>query len=211
MSLFSKIVVAFSLLISLSAKAHPVTFEGGTALYTVLRPSMSKVQINYSLSSKYALGLSYRRYKLGEEQIEVGHPQMNVLAWRHNGDAGQANLYLLSGVGYGQNKAKKQGFFYWLGAQTDYETRTFYTAFKAQVFKFREQEPYGLQYRLGVSPYEAEYDELQSWIIGQIDYFPQMSSRIKITPMMRFFYQNALWEIGASIEGHIWLQLMAHF
>ena len=97
------------------------------------------------------------------------------------------------------------------GVQADFETQEIYTAFQSAALIREDAQPFWVRYRFGVAPYVAEYGEMQTWIIAQATWFPDMDDQVILTPMMRFFYRTVLWEVGADLDGRPWLQLMAHF
>ncbi len=61
------------------------------------------------------------------------------------------------------------------------------------------------------APYIAGMNSLQAWMILKLDYFKENDRNLWITPMMRFFYKNVLWEIGANQQGEFLLTLMTHY
>ena len=80
-------------------------------------------------------------------------------------------------------------------------------------------------YRIGIAPYIAGMDQLQTWLVFQLDSFQRLrvedhfeiSSLLDITKdwkassILRFFYKNALWEVGSSFDGSFFLTLMIHY
>jgi hypothetical protein len=64
--------------------------------------------------------------------------------------------------------------------------------------------------RVGFSPFKADFNSLQSWAMLQLWSDPVTSQELKVTPLLRFFYQNVLWEMGASTKGDMMLNLMVH-
>jgi hypothetical protein len=42
-------------------------------------------------------------------------------------------------------------------------------------------------------------------------YMPKVDRTLTITPLVRFFYQNILWEMGSSTRGEWMLNLMVHY
>jgi hypothetical protein len=98
------------------------------------------------------------------------------------------------------------------GLEADYETRRIYTLIGAESL----QSPSGVQFnrirgRVGIAPYKASFTSLQTWIITQVDYMPEMDDRTVVTPLLRFFYNNYALEIGAGLNGKVFLAGMAHF
>ncbi len=97
------------------------------------------------------------------------------------------------------------------------------------------------EYRIGFAPYTANMDVLQTWFVvmfqssglgtknlkntlltaknRKFQYHRKTlklnSSAIvfdwKITPLLRFFYKNVLWEIGSSLQNDFYLTLMVHY
>jgi hypothetical protein len=65
-------------------------------------------------------------------------------------------------------------------------------------------------YRVGYAPFVAGYNDLNIWAIMQFDYNPDMRSEVQVTPFLRFYYKNVLWEMGASLRGNIYWQFMVH-
>ena len=94
----------------------------------------------------------------------------------------------------------------------DWESQKNYTAFRAAAYLTEENEPlYRLMYRQGFAPYIGGMKELQTWFVVQADYAQQGDKgSFKMTPLLRFFYRNALWEIGMSTSGDGFLTIMLH-
>jgi hypothetical protein len=67
------------------------------------------------------------------------------------------------------------------------------------------------QLRLGFSPFETDFDKLQNWFMLQLVSMPSIEPKVVITPMLRFFYHNVLWEFGSSTQGNWMLNLMVHY
>ena len=201
------------LFFSLPTFAHPVTFKNGTAISSVHRPKMTNVQINYTFARKMAFAATYLRLELDSNTIEAPVIHLNTLVKRWNRIGSQANLYAITGVGYNvlalQNVS--QNTFGYAGVKADYETKKIYTAISAFSLLFSDQQPFGLRYRFGIAPYVAQYNDLQIWVVGQLDHLSDMKTQPRITPMLRFFYRTALWETGVSLNGTYWFQMMAHF
>ena len=96
----------------------------------------------------------------------------------------------------------------------DWESRKYYTALSASVDFFIEGDDnsfYQLMYRVGMAPYIGKMKELQTWVVLQMDYAQYGDeASMKVTPMMRFFYRNTLWELGSSLSGDFFLTIMLH-
>ena len=199
------------LLVSLPTFAHPVTFKSGTAISSVHRPKMTNTQVNYTFARKMALAATYLRLELDSTNIEAPVLHLNSLVKRWNRIGSQANIYAITGIGYNITPNTSQNMFGYTGLQADYETTRIYTAVSGFSLLFSDQQPFGLRYRFGIAPYVAKYNDLQIWVVGQLDYLSDMKTQPHLTPMLRFFYRTALWETGVSLNGTYWFQMMAHF
>ena len=203
------------LFLSTSAFAHPVTFKQGTAIFSVHRPKMTHLQVNYTFARNFALATTYLRLDLDTNTIEAPIVHLNSLVKRWNQMGAQANIYTITGFGYNlssmNHSSATSNAFGYLGLQVDYETTRIYTALSGFTLGFADDHPFGARYRFGIAPYLAKYNDLQIWVIGQLDYMSDMKTQPVFTPMLRFFYRTVLWETGVSLNGTYWFQMMAHF
>lgn len=199
---------------SLSALSHPVIYEGGKVISSFNMASYSDNQALYSITSKWAAGLNHWRFTRGVKNTEMGLARLNRLLWRHNGEDSQANLYLLSGFGMVDSEIERKGTreVYMGGFEADWETRTLYTALKYYHFSSPALTDISMtQARIGFSPFESGFENLQSWFMVQAMIMPKVEPTVIITPMLRFFYKNVLWEMGSSTRAEWMLNLMVHY
>lgn len=209
----SAVIFFISFLFISSAYSHPVVFEGGTVVSSFNMASYSDNQILYSPSAKWATGINHWRFTRGEENTELGLARLNHLLWRRNTEDSQANFYLLSGVGMVDSEIGRKATreVYMGGFEADWETRTLYTALKYYHFSSPALTDISMtQARIGFSPFESGFENLQSWFMLQAMVMPEVQKDVIITPMLRFFYQNVLWEFGSSTRGEWMLNLMVH-
>lgn len=204
------LITLLSLIITTSTFAHPVIYKGGWAVSSANMADYSNNYVMYSLSHRFAIGADHWRFsdRTGNDN-EMGLAKFNYLLWRANGENSQANIYLHGGVGVeDQNIEKKQtrGTFMG-GAEIDWETRTLFTALKHYQFQNLSVS----QARVGFSPKETPFDELQTWFMVQAMTITNLNDQVMITPMLRFFYHNVLWEMGSSTKGDWMLNLMVHY
>lgn len=209
-------VVMFLFLISVLnfADAHPVIYKGGVVVSSANMSSYSDNQLMYSWSNRWALGLNHWRFSKGDKTTEFGLVKLNHLLYRYNGESSQANIYLHGGVGIVDSKIEKSRTkeAYMTGFEADWETRNLYSAIKYYYFNTPQVTELSMaQARLGFSPYEAGFDQLQTWFMVQGMIMPDINPKVMITPMMRFFYKNVLWEMGSSTKGEWMLNLMVHY
>ena len=202
--------------------AHPVTYQDGIALSIINQKQMSLWHTNYSFNARFAAGIEYTRFG-SESPSRFGLGRVNVLLKRWLGEGRQGNIYMFGGLGSGQlsderdlktGQSQQYPLVAMIGAQADYETQTFYTAFIGRALIDHEHldrpRYYHLLYRVGFAPYVSKVNHLQSWFVVQMTYMNEQE-RPSLVALMRFFHRTALWEIGADTEGHPWVHLMAHF
>lgn len=201
-------------LISIRSFAHPVIYSGGKALSSFNMSSYSDNQFLYSMNEKWATGLNHLRFTKDDKNTELGLVRLNHLLWRKNTENSQANIYLLSGVGMVDSEIDKKDTreAYMGGVEVDWETRTIYTALKHYQFSSPALTDISMtQARVGFSPFESGFEQLQSWFMVQAMVMEKVDPKVIITPMLRFFYQNVLWEVGSSTRGEWMLNLMVHY
>jgi hypothetical protein len=203
------------LLTMMSVFAHPVTFKDGIAVTSIHRPKMTMTQVNYTIHRNVALASTYIRIEQDNRTIQVPSLHINTLLKRWNQIGSQANLYAMTGVGFDLSESiSADALRAVIGIQADFETQKIYTALTASALPSitnHSDMPFSARYRFGVAPYVAHYDELQIWVVGQVEYMSDMSEQPHFTPMLRYFYRTVLWETGISLNGTYWFQMMAHF
>lgn len=217
--LFTSFVIIGLLEISgpIPAKAHPVAFAKSTAIMLESDPGRTDFQLFYSFDYWLATGATYTRltqkHDLHNMDIHVVTPQLNLLVKRWNRPSSQANLYATGGYGsYQLSNDDRNREAYRAGAQFDFETRRVYTLFKYERLGLegKSEDIDSYTFRGGLAPYLGDFDELNIWFIAQASYSESLDKRVKLTPMLRFYYKNVLWELGSSLRGDPYLNFMIH-
>ncbi len=193
----------------LTAFAHPVIYKDGWALSSSNMESYSNNYAVYSFSNRWAAGLDQWRFTKDKQDTDMVFAKMNHLLWRKNGHDYQANIYLHGGLGLADQRSSKGA---WQGGiEGDWETRTLYTSLKHYEFHSSGLLDSSMtQARVGLSPVIADFKSLQTWVMLQAMYTPDVNRTVMLTPMLRFFYENVLWEVGSSTKGDWMLNLMVH-
>ena len=198
-----------------SSLAHPVTYQGGFSFMSWNGPMMSDQWLSYSVTSRFAVAARY----FGLRPISPGGapnrdfflPQVSFLLHRWNGLGYQANIYLTGAYGLERKDASSSPAA--LGAiEADIESRRYYASGKYQAIRMSDNGP--LDYaraRVGYAPYLAEFNELHTWLMLQAEYQPEYFRSVQVSPMLRFFYNNVLWEVGSSFTGNWMFNFMVHF
>lgn len=204
----------FCIIVSPLTYAHPVIYKGGTMLASQNMEMFSDNQINYSFHQEWATGLNLWRFNRENGQTaQFGLLRLNHLLKRWNNDDSQANIYISTGAGVAESEFDREGTKagFLGGAEADWETRTLFTSLKFYQFSAPKLVDVSVsQARIGLSPYEANFDKLQTWVMLQAMYMPQVEKNVVVTPLLRFFYNNVLWEFGSSLRSEWFLNFMVH-
>ena len=196
------------LIASLKSWSHPVIYKDGFAINSTNMPQYSNNYVLYSLTNRFALGLEHDRF----DRFDAGLVKFNSLIFRDNGEDSQANIYFHGGAGVlDQNAEGNRGLFNY-GVEADWETRILYTSWKHLRYEGAKDLNLSLtQGRIGLSPIKTPFDQLQTWFMVQGMIIHDIEDKVMITPMLRFFYHNVLWEVGSSTRGDWMLNLMVHY
>ena len=199
------------LIFASTAEAKPVSFKDGYGVMSSFTPERFDTELNYSYSNRQAVGISTIQLLDEADTPRFYFAQLNFLARRWNELESQANLYV--SLGAGELRLHDTSDLAGLVAlEADYETRRIYTALTVEHLQAEESHDYTrLRYRAGVAPYLAPFDSLQTWIIGQVEFNPDLVEELTVTPLLRFFYNNLALELGSSVKGEIFLATMIHF
>ncbi len=207
LSLLTTILIFFE-----TALGHPVAFEDSVGIMGKHSPILSHSQLNYSVKHWFAIGLHYFR-RPDQRDHDAIFATTNFLLKRWNGEGLQANVYTIAGGGSSALNGKAGGQ-YLGGLQFDIENRRYYFLAKHQsAFDLNREDLNQSNLRVGLAPYVASFDELHSWII--LDWtstkFQDGSGLDDLTPTLRFFYRNVLFEIGQSFNGLTKLNYIIHY
>ena len=209
-----KMVCLLVLIFSLPSFSHPVIYKDGIVVSSSNMKSYSDNQLMYSWSNRWASGLNHWRFTKDENNTDLAFLKTNYLLYRYNGEFSQGNIYVHGGFGVADSEIEKRqtNEAYMTGVEMDWETRTLYTSLKHYYFTSPKVTDISMtQARIGFSPYEAGFDQLQSWFMVQVMYMPDVEKEVIITPLLRFFYKNVLWEIGSSTRAEWMLNIMVHY
>lgn len=206
------ILIALAVLCPTSAAANPVSFRDGWGIMPAFSRDWADLDLNYSLTRSDALGASYY-YRAGSDSTaNFGIVRYNRLLRRWNEIDSQANVYVSAGLGGRHDSRDDDAVAGLFAFEADYETRRFYSVLGFEGLQSPSDVDFNrLRGRLGFSPYKAPIDALQTWIVAQLDYMPEMEDEVSVTPLLRLFYNNLALEVGASVKGDLFLAGMAHF
>ena len=193
--------------------AHPVSFEGSKGIMGYHSPLLSHVQLNYSFKHWFALGVHYYEVPNQQMDLSAGFVSANFLIKRWNGASYQANLYGVIGAGSSRLGTNSQEALL-SKLQFDIEDREYY--FLASYGQINTEKMIDLKdglVRFGVAPYVANYNDIHSWIILEWRSMELVEGGFvdDVTPFLRVFYKNLLFEIGQSFNGLTRFNYIVHF
>ena len=191
------------------AHAHPVIFKGGWVYQGSFMPLMNEMKVSYTFDPKWSVVLNSHRFEMADEYQDVAIG-LNTLVKRWLQHDSQGNVYLGAHFGKYQD-LNGDGSVGHAFLMADWEDREDYVVFKSKKFYFEDRQSQDYLIRYGFAPYVAGMNELQTWMILQAYYYEEQSKEAIITPMLRFFYKNVLWELGSSTKGDSFLTLMVHY
>ena len=194
--------------------SRPVSYPGGWTVMQKNDVTANSLHVHYSPTAKYSIG--YRgNYWRKEDRLFHG-VQINYLLKRRNAPASQANFYLKGSLGIDRGDSESHDVitkpaafadiaFDWENRRyfTSYENRTYYAG---DVNKFFTQKA-----RVGIAPYIGGYGDLHTWLMLQVDHYPDREDKIAFTPLIRLFKSEYLGEVGISDGGDILFNLIIRF
>ncbi len=183
-----------------------MAYRGGTMFMSAFSNDEAELSANYSLTARDALGYAVARQTSdlagGAGKRVTQHLTYTRLAKRWNLPDAQANIWLYGNLnqvrGAGLNApvtAFEPGF------QVDYETTRVYAATswhsqRASGASDRLVRHNQMDVRAGFSFYEAEYDEIQPWLIVKINRETGWIRERSVTPMIRLISKAYFLEVG---------------
>ncbi len=210
LGLFRGAAFAVLLFATAPADAKPISYVGGTMVMVENDETGHTANLDYTFSPRAAAALYLKRETHGDEFTTVG-PQMNLLVKRWNMPDGQGNIFAMTGAGTWIAGGTAH-FAAWTTILADYETRRIFTSYEARLMYAQGIEKSVWQRaRIGVAPYLANYDELNTWLMIQVDHHPDKTRATAVTPLVRLFYKTYLVEGGVSTRGTVMFNLVHQF
>ncbi|NQY96086.1 MAG: hypothetical protein HRT82_02905 [Henriciella sp.] len=183
-----------------AAEARPVSYPGGWTVMQMNNGDMASLHVHYSPTFTDSIGL-YSERNWGEDWHFTGI-QYNRLVKRWNTPNSQANLYFKAAAGQadpfsdGAN-VEAAGF---VGVGTDWETRRWFVSYEGRAYDLGFDQDARQSARVGVAPYIGDYGDLHTWLMLQVENQPEAETPTTLTPLVRFFYDVQMLEIGYAPE-----------
>jgi len=210
MTIWNRVIATLGIVVLFSSisLAHPVIWKGGSSNLLHVDTATIHAQSLYSVDYDWAVGVHHLRFR--ELGLSYTLAQSNYLLKRWNGTGSQGNFYVLSGAGLAHQDENTDTLLHF-GAQADWETRRYYTLFRAEYYGL-DQAQWTLRGRLGIAPYIADFDGLHTWLMLQVDdTIVAGEHKTTVMPVLRVFQDTILVEIGSDFSGTSMLSVMLHF
>lgn len=192
------------------AYAMAVAYKDSFGIMAVNQSFHNELFTNYSFESNFAVGHRYIRYLTSDGQRQFFVPEADFLIHRWNNTDSQGNLWFSGGFGAQSflNNASGVGMGVF---EADWESRRYYLDSEFQSLLGADSRWYNTgKIRAGIAPYLAEFNEINSWFIVQLESMPFVPDSPFLTPVVRLFYRNVLVEIGADFQGNWLFNYMVH-
>ena len=192
------------------ANAKPISYVDGVMVMQENDETGHTLSLDYTIDPKLAVGL-YAKQETGGKEFTTAGPQVNTLIKRWNMPDGQANIFNMTGAGVSHYKGDDE-FSAWTGFLADYETRRVFTSYEVRgMYAGDIEKSVWQRARVGVAPYVAGYDDLNTWFMVQVDHHPAKDDTVVVTPLVRFFYKTTLVEAGYSSNDHFMFNWLLQF
>lgn len=211
-----KMVILFIATIAISgnASARPVSYPGGWTIMQMNDTNSNNLHLHYSPTAKYSIGYKGEYHRAGEWQFHG--LQLNYLAKRINKKGSQANFYLKStaGLAYSyfeafDNDTELAGS---IGVATDWETRRYFTSYENRLTYAGDiEKSFEQKARVGIAPYIGNYGDLHTWLMFEVDHNPKREDELVYTPMVRFFKDVYMFEVGVSSNEDVMFNIIIRF
>ena len=181
--------------------ARPVSYPGGVTLDVMNNGDEHSLLLHYSPTAKYSLGLrsEYRR----APEFSMTSIQLNSLIKRWNQKDSQANFYIKSGLGYADRNSSRfedeSSVAAFTGIAMDWETRRYFVGYENRYLDAGNIADFFVQKaRVGVAPYIANFGDLHTWMMLEVEHEPEDEDTWTVTPLLRFFKDVHRIEVGMS-------------
>ena len=190
--------------------AKPISYVDGFMIMQENDETGHTLSLDYTIDPKLAVGLYAKKETGGDGFVTIG-PQVNTLIKRWNFPGAQGNIFNMSGAGVSRLDGDDE-FSAWTGFLADYETRRIFTSYEARFMYAANIETSAWQRaRVGFAPYVANYEDLNTWFMLQVDHHPAKDETLVVTPLVRFFYKTTLIEAGYSSNDHVMFNWVLQF
>lgn len=183
-------------LVPLVAQARPVSFADGWMLMQMNDGMENSAMASYSPTARDAIGV--RTDYMRNDETWLHSLTYNRLLKRWNNSDSQANIFLLTGAGIGDDHGALSPAAFG-GIEADWETRRYYLSYENRfIASSANDQSFDQKARVGVAPYVGDYDAVHTWLMLQLQNNQSADDKFVITPLVRVFNTKFLTEVGYS-------------
>ncbi len=197
-----------------TAHAAPMGFKDSAMAMADFSPNWRETWVNYALTSRDAVGAGGLHMRSDDKTKTRTLAELNYtrLLKRWNLADAQANVWFFAGAGAIRGNDFPGSKLAWApGVQVDFETTRVYLAATGRLYRAKDLNHDFASVRLGFSFYEADYDEIQPWLVLEARRMRGLSDKTEITPMLRLIHNRYFVELGVSNSRQARANLMTIF
>lgn len=203
-----------ALALATPALARPITYPGGGMGMLEYADESWTAEAFYTPRRWASVGV-HSEFD-GEDDRQFQGVMASILAHRTNAADAQGNVYVTGVVGAASQDRASLGRDTGAAAsalvEADWENRRLFVLGQARGFAADGiDRTMSYRGRVGVAPYVAEYGDLHTWLMLQVDHKPEADEPVTVTPLVRLFKGPVLIEAGASLKGDGFANLMIYF
>jgi hypothetical protein len=191
-------------------EAKPLSYVGGTMVMQENDETGHTLSLDYTFTPTEAFGFYVKQEENGKEILMLT-PEFNTLLKRWNLPDGQGNIFNMSGAGAAYFHHNTQPCL-WSAFLVDYESRRWFFSYEPRfVWDGDIEKSVWQRAYIGIAPYLADYNQLNTWIMFRVDHHPAKHDHFVATPLLRFFYKTYWFEIGYSSNQHVMVNWTVQF
>ncbi len=197
-----------------AALAAPMGYKESWMVMGDLSPNWREGYANYALTARDAVGpsLLYMRSDDKTRTRELAEVTYTRLLKRWNLPHAQANIWFVGGLGAVRgNDFTGSRTMATPGIQVDYETTRFYVSGFTRLYRAEGINHDYAAARLGFSFFEADYDQVQPWLVVEARRMRGLSDTTEITPMLRLIHSRYFVEAGVNNARQLRVNFMHTF
>lgn len=196
-----------------AAEARPVSYPGGWTVMQKNDHDKNSLHFHYSPTAKESFG--YRGEILRESQTQFHALAYTRLLKRWNMPAAQANTYLKVNTGVAEKDEEIKAAAS-IGFAADYETQRIFFSYENRYLAVDDFDGVDVggftqNFRVGIAPYIGGYDDLQTWLMFEVEHSPESEDHYITMPIVRFFYREYMAEIGVSDQKDVLFNWIVRF
>ena len=176
-------------------------YKGSTMAMGDFGPNWREGWVNHAVTPRDALGAGGLWMRSDDRRTtrEFAELTYTRLVKRWNAEHSQANLWFVGGAGpvRGSDFAGTRAMLA-PGVSADWETTRLYLSATARLYRAHGLNHDYASVRAGFSFHEADYDEVQPWLVLEARRMRGLSDGVEVTPMVRLIHRRYFVEAGVN-------------